>query len=274
MTILYISDLDGTLLHSDLSVSAYTTRQIHRLIECGRHFSYATARSAFKARELTSGLNISAPAIVLNGAEIHGVDGEIFCCHALEAALVLDLIEIGKRYRVSPFVLGRDEAGREVLHWVSPENEAQANFLKARKNDPRLLNVHVPVPACKSLSVSFLAPKQNAAVIAQEARALKYTSAHVMVMDDIYSSGYCSIEIQHKLASKDQAIRLVCDYLGMSPADVTVFGDQINDLPMFEVAGRSVAVKNAHPEVLAQANHMTDCNDEDGVAKFIARDLS
>lgn len=56
---------------------------------------------------------------------------------------------------------------------------------------------------------------------------------------------------------------------GIAAAEVIAFGDMLNDLPMLEWAGTSVAVANAHPEVLARADLVAPANDEDGVATVL-----
>ena len=65
---LYVSDLDGTLLRSNETTSAYTNAVINRLTDEGMIFSYATARSLVTAKKVTKGLNAKLPLIVYNGA--------------------------------------------------------------------------------------------------------------------------------------------------------------------------------------------------------------
>ena len=65
---LYVSDLDGTLLRSDETISEYTCNVINKLIENGGLFSYATARSYATAKRVTKGLDAKIPLIVYNGA--------------------------------------------------------------------------------------------------------------------------------------------------------------------------------------------------------------
>ena len=68
---------------------------------------------------------------------------------------------------------------------------------------------------------------------------------------------------------------MVAERLGVDPADVLVFGDMPNDLPMFGWAGWArVAVANAHPSVRAVADEVTLRNDDDGVAVYLDRLLS
>ena len=64
---LYVSDLDGTLLRSDESVSEYTGSVINSLVEQGMIFSYATARSLITAKKATKGIHAKIPLIVYNG---------------------------------------------------------------------------------------------------------------------------------------------------------------------------------------------------------------
>ena len=67
MKTLYISDLDGTLLRSDASLSAYTYRTLNALTDKGVLFTYATARSLRTARAVTEGLTTPIPLILNNG---------------------------------------------------------------------------------------------------------------------------------------------------------------------------------------------------------------
>lgn len=74
---------------------------------------------------------------------------------------------------------------------------------------------------------------------------------------------------------KATGLSVVAQSLGVDPAEVLVFGDMPNDLPMFEWAGWGrVAVANAHPQLRAIADNVTLRNDDDGVAVYLDRLLS
>ena len=79
------------------------------------------------------------------------------------------------------------------------------------------------------------------------------------------------VEISARGVTKAAALAEVCDDLGMASADVVAFGDMPNDLPMLTWAGTSYAVANAHPTVLAAADHVAPSHDADGVARTLAR---
>ena len=68
MKTLYVSDLDGTLLRKNETLSPYTIKTINALTSSGMLFSYATARSLNTAKKVTEGLNTHFPLIIYNGA--------------------------------------------------------------------------------------------------------------------------------------------------------------------------------------------------------------
>ncbi|HWG99024.1 MAG TPA: HAD family hydrolase [Pilimelia sp.] len=87
----------------------------------------------------------------------------------------------------------------------------------------------------------------------------------------VTQAGQGFLEICPPGVDKASGLALVARALGVDPADVLVFGDMPNDLPMFAWAGWGrVAVSNAHPTVRAAADEITLRNDEDGVAVYLA----
>lgn len=70
-------------------------------------------------------------------------------------------------------------------------------------------------------------------------------------------------------ADKGTALRVLMDLLGLQPDEVLCFGDELNDIPMFAVAGHAVAVGNARPELKAAATRIAAPVEEDGVAEVL-----
>ena len=86
----------------------------------------------------------------------------------------------------------------------------------------------------------------------------------------VTQAGLGYVEFTAPGVDKGTGLAVVAEELGVGPADVLVFGDMPNDVPMFRWAGwRRVAVANAHPEVLAVADEVTASNDADGVAAWL-----
>jgi hypothetical protein len=91
----------------------------------------------------------------------------------------------------------------------------------------------------------------------------------------VTQAGLNYVEICPPGVTKATGLAVVAGSLGVDPRDVLVFGDMPNDLPMFGWAGWGrVAVANAHPEILAIADEVTGSNDENGVAEYLDRLLS
>jgi hydroxymethylpyrimidine pyrophosphatase-like HAD family hydrolase len=102
-------------------------------------------------------------------------------------------------------------------------------------------------------------------VLAALVRELVGESASVLV------PGEWTVELSAAGVNKAAALAELCDELGLQSADVIAFGDFLNDLPMLAWAGHSVAVANAHPDVVDEADEVTASNDEDGVAIVLER---
>ena len=94
--------------------------------------------------------------------------------------------------------------------------------------------------------------------------------------DDLVVShmGAEAVEIAPAGADKGVGLRWLCAHLGVAAHEVMVFGDEINDLPMFAAAGRRVAVENANPLVRDAADEIAPPNSQEGVAQVIERLLA
>ena len=77
------------------------------------------------------------------------------------------------------------------------------------------------------------------------------------------------LEIANSAVSKGAGVQMAADELGVDLANVHFFGDNYNDLSAFDVAGTSIAVANARPEVLDAADVITESNHDNGVATYL-----
>ena len=235
MKTLYLSDLDGTLLNSSQRTSEYTNKVINELVNHGMIFSYATARSWSTASKVTSGINVSLPAIVYNGA------------------FVVD--SVTNKRLISSF-FGKDVNG--II--------GMADFEESRKGDRRTN----PVRSAEEL---FKGDIFYLACIDEYERLLplyeKYKNAyHCIFQRDIYSKEQW-LEIMPLATSKSSAARRLKKQLGCEK--LVVFGDALNDKDLFECADEAYAVANAASELKERATAVIDSNDNDGVAKWLLR---
>ena len=94
---------------------------------------------------------------------------------------------------------------------------------------------------------------------------------HVHFARDTYLRDYYFLELSHPKANKEDAMKAWAPLVGCSPTDVTVFGDNLNDIGLFRGAGKRLAVANGHDDLKAIADDVIAPNNEDGVAQYISR---
>lgn len=266
MKCLYVSDLDGTLLRSDETISEYTGNVINTLTKKGMIFSYATARSLITAKKVTKGINAEIPLVVYNGAfVVDSITNEILVSNYFDKS-VLDVLSNLFQNEVFPIVYAYID-GKEKFSFVQDRcTKGQRSFLDSRKGDIRTNVVSTPEELMKG-DIFYLTCIDEP----QKLRLLyeKYKDVyHCVYSKDVYSNEQW-LEIMPKSASKSNAISQLKKVLGCEK--LVVFGDGINDIDMFEIADECYAVKNADEVLKSRATAIIGSNDEDGVAKWLEK---
>lgn len=267
---LYVSDLDGTLLRSDETLSEYTCNVINNLTEKGMVFSYATARSLITAKKATKGLNANLPLIVYNGAFVmDNQTEEILISNYFNAKeldeLSRDIFEAG----ISPIVYSFIE-GVEHFSFIPDKcYERAISFLDTRKGDKRWREVtdNEQLLAGNVFYFTCIDLKEKLEPIYEKYKH-RY---HVVFQQDIYTKDQW-LEIMPAEASKANAILQLKQLLGCD--SVVSFGDASNDIDMFEISDESYAVANALEELKMVATGVIESNNDDGVAKWLEKNIA
>ena len=263
---LYVSDLDGTLLQNDQTVSAFSAETLNDLIRNGLLFSYATARSYATANKVTANLQLRIPVIVFNGTFVIDTDTQnqlisnIFTRE--ETTNILNALSENNIYPiVNAFFYGQEK----FSYVQGKETPGILDFLEQRKNDPR----RNPVSDANQL---YRGEVFHIACIDEEE---KLRPAYERFQNDfpcvLYRDIYGDrmwLEIHPKGATKASAILALKEILGCDK--IVCFGDGKNDIPMFRIADECYAVANAEPEVKAIATAVIESNEADGVAKWLS----
>ena len=273
---LYVSDMDGTLLSSDSRVSAESARIISELSAEGALITVATARTPATVVPLLADTRIAAEAIVMTGAARWDFRRGCFAhTHRIAAESTRRIIEICASRGAHPFVYIEAPDGRtmDVYHAAAAMNRAEESFYLERRH-LKLKRFHLckPVPADapeRTLLMFAMGPRENIEEIAELIRMS--SDCNVSCYPDIFNENIGNLEIQAPGISKASAIRSLAAELGVERT--VVFGDNLNDLPMFAIADEAVAVANAEPEVKAAATTIIGPNYTDAVARFIDADF-
>lgn len=264
---LYATDLDGTLLRPDTSLSDESAAILNRMTESGVLFTYATARSFSSAAPLVKKLHLNCPAVTFNGVfVIDPKTGE----HIIENIFSAKSLDIAKEYIVSngvaPLVYSYI-GGRERVSYLADRHEDVRAYVDARKGDSRLR----PVSGYKELFegtvfyITILNPSEDYAILCDVFSRDNGFSCNSM--HDTYDPSVIWFEIFSKNASKASAVLQV---MQLTRADKLVcFGDNINDISMIRAADTGVAVANACDELKAEADIVIGSSSENAVAEFI-----
>lgn len=264
---LYVTDLDGTLLKNDATISDFSIITLNSLIENGVLFTYATARSFSSATPLVKQLNLELPAVTFNGVfVINPQTGE----HLIENVFTKKSLKIAEKFlrenNLAPLVYSYIN-GEERVSFLGEKIDRVKSYIDSRKGDKRLRTA-------KNYDELFEGNVFYLTVLNAENTELLdnfFTAengfAHNFQIDTYDDTTW--YEIYDKNAGKAAAVRQVKTLLN---ADKMVcFGDNKNDIEMLKAADLGVAVGNSFDELKEIADIIIEENEFDAVAKFIDR---
>ena len=259
---LVASDIDGTLIRSDGTLSPRTSDVLDRLYHLGVPTVLVTGRPVRWLRQLYDQMAEPLPAVCANGAVVYDPDtDQVLRAAPLDVDLLLD---VTKRLReaVPDIALAVEvDDGRSFWYeeaWpVTWHGEHQSVRVLASPEDL------VSAPAVKLLARS--ASAEPDAFFELVTRTLGG------VAETTHSSSSALVEISATGVTKAAGLAWLCEREGIAADDVLAFGDMPNDIPLLSWAGHSVAMGNAHPAVVEVADEVTATNDEDGVAVVLER---
>ena len=261
----FVSDVDKTLLRSDLTLSNFTKNVWNSF---SKPITIATARSYTGAKKLLKDLHFSKPLILLDGAMIADPDGKIIHLSAIGKELGDEIIKyVEKTYDERPLVVGL-EGNKERFLYPKRLNPHQQELLQNYKNDNRVLNIENLQALPQNLKIVYLGSGELLSKIEEDLKSL--FPIETKLSKDPYQNCHF-LTILHPHGDKAHALKKLEEIEGIEAKEVTVFGDSLNDIGMFEWAGVAVAVKNALPEVKERAHIVLErTNDEDAIAHYLA----
>jgi Cof subfamily protein (haloacid dehalogenase superfamily) len=266
---IYITDLDHTFLQNDLSLSDYT-KKIWNSYANEAIMSVATARTYRKTMQFLQDVSLNAPLILLDGALVATQDKKIIETKFIQKNVADEIISEGAKMGIYPFVLALGEGKlNEVFLHSSCLNVYQKEVLTRYVKEDNLQESKNICAMEKNFKVVYMGEEQLIKDLAQAIQEKFGDSLKYIVAPEAYVGCYF-LTLLHKDADKSHGIKSVSEYLGFDLQKLTVFGDNFNDVGMFELAGTSVAVANAQEGVKALANVVLEhTNDEDAVAKYL-----
>lgn len=271
---LYITDMDGTLLGADSRLSENSARMITDLTRRGANITVATARTPATVEMILADAETSLPAIVMTGAAMWCRDTKCYInVSYLDECTYRQLMTMCEKYGVNPFRYTLPDGNSMQVYHNGSMSQCEQVFVDGRLN-LGLKNFHIDTPhglLPYLPGVVFLfamGERERIFALAEEVRATIDCSVSCYI--DIADEEMGLLELFAPGVSKAAAVRKLADDIGADR--VVVFGDNLNDIPMMQVADVAVAVENARPEVKAIAHQIIGANTTDAVPLFIEQD--
>jgi Cof subfamily protein (haloacid dehalogenase superfamily) len=276
---LYISDLDGTLLRPDGTLSPASRDGLNRLIADGLHFTVATARSIASIRHLLAGLDLRLPVVNLNGALLSDVSsGRHQYVQAIPPEIAAVVYEQTRAMGPYPFISTYGPRG-DALYYSRVKNAGMQWLVDDRLDagDERLQQIEDLRAALCEQVLAFTIIFHQPALLQTLQTTLEERCPGRLQMY-IFPNGYSQsgdtwLTICHARATKDRAIRKLLTWGNYRVEDLTVFGDGDNDIGMFELAPRAIATANATKRLRNLATDVIGTNSEDGVVRYLSAQM-
>jgi Cof subfamily protein (haloacid dehalogenase superfamily) len=271
---LFISDIDGTLADKDSRLSSFSRRNLRALLEAGLPFSVATARSVHTLAPILEGLSLSLPVVEGNGAFITDLKTRVpLVCHSLLPDVAEATMRFALANRLPPFVSTFAQGQQHLYPPLELANAGIAWYDSSRRaaRDRRLRAACDPLERLDEAIVclTLIGQRERLAPIAAQVEQSFPGLTHCVLYERTYQDGWQWLTVQSHRASKAHGLRALAELSGFALPNTTVFGDEVNDIPMFEIAGRGVAVENAIDDLKRISHEIIGPHDRDSVVKYL-----
>jgi HAD superfamily hydrolase (TIGR01484 family) len=254
------TDLDGTLLRSDNTVSQASRDALAAVVAAGAAHIVVTGRSVPWTRHVLDDLGYRGLAVCGQGAQLYDAGA-----HRLLTSVTLDR-------QLAGLALAKIEAevGRVALAASRDGLTGEVLIGEGYVYHPELPVIHMKD------TTELWAEPINKLYIQQPgglgddglAEAAQAVAGHLV---GVVMAGEGMVELLPLGLTKATGLALAARRLGVTAEQTIAFGDMPNDVPMFAWAGYGVAMANAHPDLKAVADEITASNDEDGIALVLRR---
>lgn len=273
MRTLYVSDMDGTLLDNDSRVSCETAEIISELSRRGALISVATARTPATVDPLLADTYTRCPAIVMTGAAMWDRENrQLVHEQLLPPGVAREICGEFDAAGIDPFIYTvANKSHLDVYHGCTM-SPGEDDFYQSRRR-LELKKFHIglrPADTEWDRTILMFSIGDTGRIEALGERLRERGDCSVSCYPDLLSTKRSLLEVFAPGVSKANAVKRLARLVDADR--VVVFGDNLNDLSMMEVADLSVAVENAFPQVKAAADVVIGPNSANAVAHFIANE--
>ena len=272
---LFVTDLDHTFLRSNQTVSQFSTTVWNEKSNQAM-LTIATARSFAKTNDFLKELHLNFPLITLDGAMVATREKKLIDLNVLSKEIGDAIIEESKKFDIFPYVIALKDSQSlaETFDVPTQLNYYQERLIKESYSFDKRLSYIKEIRGVKdTFKLVYMGEEKMLRPLAEHLLAIFGQSIEIKLAPENYMKCYF-LTILHPLSDKAHALSKVHEYLEIDTKETTVFGDGLNDIGMFKLAGRAIAVNNALQEVKEVADIvLKESNDEDAVAKYLQQNI-
>jgi Cof subfamily protein (haloacid dehalogenase superfamily) len=256
---LVATDLDGTLLRSDNTVSRRSRDVLAAVTAAGAAHIIVTGRSVPWTRHVLDDLGYDGLAVCGQGAQLYDAGA-----HRLLTSVTLDR-------KLAALALSKIEAEVGPVTLAASQDGLAGEVLIG---EGYVYSPELPVIHMRDTGELWAHPINKLYIQHRELGDDALAEAAQAVVGDLVGvvmAGEGIVELLPLGLTKATGLSLAARRLGVTAAETIAFGDMPNDVPMFDWAGHGVAMANAHVDLKAVADEITSSNDEDGIAVVLER---
>jgi Cof subfamily protein (haloacid dehalogenase superfamily) len=265
---LIVFDLDGTLLNQESAISDYTSETLKLLAEHEIAYTVATGRTLHGARAILEGHQFLLPQVYKNGVMIWHPEQSRFSSRAMLTADELDhIVQACIRQAVTPFVFTLEDDKESTVYHPPLQSEVEHRLVRTLGIEDNI-RARALDELPKEAAITHVNSIGDIEAIKAVLRSVN-DEPHLVAYSGLAWEGrqWRWLDVHHSDASKGGAIKIMKELLGIER--VVCFGDNDNDLSMFEVADESYAPENATDAIKSAATAVIGHHDDEGIARFL-----
>ena len=262
-------DLDGTLIGPSGAPHPRTKEVLQRLMATEAIVMIATGRSEAGTKGVLADLGLEVPAVVFNGAGVY--------CPKRERLIEERTLADRTIARVLAFTAERDMPvvvmGAGAKWARHPKSEVERQALRGLEDLTLVDEGELPVERLIRITV-FSDQYVDSGVLQTElhdavGQPVYYTNFPLNALYEHVGSPYQVVDVQPPCRGKGEALRFLEEHHGIPASAIVAVGDATNDIPMFEAAGLSVAMRDAMPEAAGYADRVIGGAETDTIAELV-----
>jgi HAD superfamily hydrolase (TIGR01484 family) len=247
--ILFVSDLDDTLLNSDGQISTYTKFKLNKMIRKGANITISSTRTAATLIPLMEDIDIKLPLITMNGAALYNIKEKAYNnCKTIKPFVADAVIDVFKCHGLNVFV---HSIINDILHIYYSDftNSLEREYYNSVKTLPLKNYIYGELPASKEIIYFRAIDRENIIkILYDEIKLLDcIKNLNINYYKDAKNPGYYYLDIYSSEASRKKAVFDIKMKLLVNR--VVAFGNSVRDIEMLEAADEGYVVANAEEEL-------------------------